>query len=366
MKKLYSNSIVLALMLLISACSRDGGAYDPPVIVKDFNGTTYEYLKSKPGIYDSLLLVVDRLGDVSLLKDSNVTLFAPTNQSFQVALTNLNNLYALSQKPAKSYGTISLVQLDTMMTQYIIKGSYPTDSLLQQDGLSLRSVKFNYPMHAKVLRAPASGFIGGGPEYIEISDTKRSQFTRDWVNASTASINIKTTNGIVHVLTADHVFGFEDFISRLTFNPPPPNLFSLVGGKQSTTHESDSGASGVEGSNNLIDGNPETKIFLNWDPKTVTFTYEFVVPVIGGAYTITSANDADDRDPADWNIQASTDGERWVTLDTEANQVFDSRFEQKVFFFQNRVAYKFYRLTITRNNGSDGMQFADWTINLAK
>src|SRR5690606_8089715 len=130
--------------------------------------------------------------------DSNTTLFAVTNPSFQLAFTNLNNLYAISEKPAQYLATVDSAQLDTMVTQYIIRGTYNSDSLRHQDGLALTTVRQDYPMHARVLRATSSGFVDGGPEIIEILDTKRSQFNRDWIGTTTGSINIKTRNGMVH------------------------------------------------------------------------------------------------------------------------------------------------------------------------
>lgn len=367
MKKLNTYLILATLLMFIVSCSKDGGYFNPQHIDKDFKGTTYDYLKSKPGVYDSLLVAIDRIGAQSILKDSNVTLFAVTNAGFQIALTNLNNLYALSEKPAQSLGTVRYDQLDTMITQYIIRGKYTADSLRQQDGLLLKAARYGYPMHGRVLKTTSSGYSDGGPELIAISDTRRSQFNRNWVTANTGSINIRTSNGIVHVMSPDHVFGFDNFITRLTFNPPPPNLFRIIGGKQTVSRENGGGPNSVEGSNNSIDGDSKTKFLLGWsNTDKVSLTFELVSPAIAGAYTITSANDEAPRDPSDWNLQGSVDGDTWVYLDTKSNQVFEERQQQKVFRFTNRAAYKFYKLEITRNNGANGMQFADWTVNLPK
>lgn len=366
MKTINRYFILSILLMFILSCSKDGGYFEPVKLDKEFKGNTYEYLKSKPGVYDSLLVAIDRIGAQGLLRDSNITLFAVTNPGFQIALTNLNNLYALSEKPAQSLANIRYDQLDTMVNQYVIKGLYAADSLRQQDGLSLKTVRYQYPMHAKVSRSTSSGFTGGGPEYITISDTRRSQFNRDWVSGNTASINIKTSNGVVHIMSADHVFGFDNFITRLTFNPPPPNLFKTIGGKQTVSRESDGGANGVEGSNNSIDGDSKTKFLINWSPQNVALTFELVSPVIARAYTITSANDFPDRDPTDWTLQGSIDGESWEYLDSKTNQVFEERQQIKVLRFANTTAYKFYKIQFTRNNGSGAMQFADWTVNLAK
>lgn len=367
MKKNF-NMCLLSLVIIgvIISCGKDGGYYQPKPVDKEFKGNTYEYLKSKKGVYDSLITAIDRIGAQGILKDSSVTLFAVTNVGFQLALTNLNNLYAISEKPKESLSTVRYAQLDTMVNQYIIRGKYAIDSLRQQDGLFIKTARYAYPMHARVGRATASGYLNGGPEYIIISDTRRSQFNRDWIAANTGSTNIRTSNGIVHVMSSEHVFGFDSFISRLTFNPPPPNLFKLIGGKQTVSRESDKGPNGVEGSNNVIDGDSKTKFLVGWSPSNVDVIFELVTPAVAGAYTITSANDESPRDPSDWNLQGSVDGGSWIYLDTKSNQTFEERQQQKVFRFSNKTAFKFYKLQITRNNGSDVMQFADWTVNLAK
>src|SRR5690606_30299862 len=109
MKNIYTY-LVFLLIVSLSACSKDGGYYSPAVIDKEYKGSTLEYLKSKPGVYDSLLSAVGRLGLENVLNDSNTTLFAVTNPSFQLAFTNLNNLYAISEKPAQYLATVDSAQ----------------------------------------------------------------------------------------------------------------------------------------------------------------------------------------------------------------------------------------------------------------
>src|SRR3546814_14520918 len=83
--------VFLGLLLFVSACAKDDGYYKPTGIDKHFDGDTYAYLKSKPGVSDSLIPVIDRLELQSPLRDSNITLFALTNARFQLAINNLNN-----------------------------------------------------------------------------------------------------------------------------------------------------------------------------------------------------------------------------------------------------------------------------------
>src|SRR5690606_17217857 len=185
----------------------------------------------------------------------------------------------------------------------------------------------------------------------------------NWVSTNTGSIKLQTKNGIVHVISPDHVFGFGDFVSRLTYVPPPPNLFKTIGGIGTVSRENSGGPNAIEASKFAFDGNPETK-FLLGSFSTAWLQFELNVPTAANAYTLTSANDFVDRDPIDWNLQASHDGENWVTLDSRAGEIFDQRFQLRIFRFTNTVAYKFYRLNITRNRSGDAMQLADWSVNI--
>jgi hypothetical protein len=68
-------------------------------------------------------------------------------------------------------------------------------------------------------------------------------------------------------------------------------------------------------------------------------------------YTVTSSFDLVPRDPKDWQFQGSDDGLTWTTLDTQSNQVFAERFEQKSYTVARPASYRYYRLNITANNG---------------
>ncbi|GAC20353.1 discoidin domain-containing protein [Paraglaciecola arctica] len=75
---------------------------------------------------------------------------------------------------------------------------------------------------------------------------------------------------------------------------------------------------------------------------------------------ITSANDADGRDPENFNLAASNDGVNWVTLASFLGESFDERLQRKEFRFNNGIEYSYYRLNITKNKGDDTlMQIAE-------
>lgn len=202
--------LLLGSMLWIS-CSKDTGDYNYVNRTINFPGTTYDYLKSKKGIYDSLLLVIDRLKLTDTLKNNKITLFAVTNQSFEQVVSKLNTTRKLRGKPPVYLNDIAIELLDSMVCRYIVRGNYTADSLIQTDGKMLKAVRYAYPMNGKLATANASGYKGGGPAVINYYFTKKSNFTKDWVLATADAINVRTANGIVHVLEQTHPFGFGQY-----------------------------------------------------------------------------------------------------------------------------------------------------------
>ena len=95
-------------------------------------------------------------------------------------------------------------------------------------------------------------------------------------------------------------------------------------------------------------------------------TFELATPQVVGAYTLTSGNDAEDRDPRYWILQGSIDGIQYTDLHTVTTCPWANPGERRVtkrYYFDNFVAYKFYRLYIKANRGSRVFQLSEWTIN---
>ncbi len=70
-------------------------------------------------------------------------------------------------------------------------------------------------------------------------------------------------------------------------------------------------------------------------------------------YDITSGNDVPERDPKDWELQVSNDGENWTTLDKRTGQLFASRLQTNRYPIANRTPYRYYRLNILSTVGGD-------------
>lgn len=147
--------------------------------------------------------------------------------------------------------------------------------------------------------------------------------------------------------------------------PKLPDLnHALMDGKVVTFRNA---ISDTEAGDMALDGDAQTKWLDHneWkgapsveDPSWIEV--QFPAPVAVNKLGMISANDADARDPENFYIQASNDGENWVTLASWIGEGFDERFERRVFPFSNDLGFSHYRVEITKNKGDDTlMQVAE-------
>ncbi len=111
----------------------------------------------------------------------------------------------------------------------------------------------------------------------------------------------------------------------------------------------------------LIDNNYNSK-FLLFDFVDLELKLVYNEPQKIGAYTFTSGNDAQERDPAEWVLYGSNDGTTWEALDTRRTEVFNNRTETKRFNIEFPKAYKQFKLHIERTRRSSLFQMAEWRM----
>ena len=213
-------TLVLAL-LFAAACKKTDDTYrDFKNTAGTFNGTALQYLQSQTGVYDSMLLVINRLkGMNDTISRSNITIFAISNRSFALALQNINQARkdSIPAMPPVSLSTMDSAVLDTFFCRYIIKEQQPSEGLVGlTDGRLFTSLRYNYDMQMQLVRTNASGYLNGGPKAIIFSDPQNSIFVRNWIRVTTITVDIKTNNAIVNLLPPGHDFGFGNgFIRRI-------------------------------------------------------------------------------------------------------------------------------------------------------
>lgn len=118
-----------------------------------------------------------------------------------------------------------------------------------------------------------------------------------------------------------------------------------------------------EAKEKLFDRNKTTK-FLTAENggKSAWVSFSLDKERVINSYSLTSANDRNDRDPKTWKLYGSHDNEDWIELDVQKDQKWDKRYQEKTFLIEDPAAYQFYKLDIEENNGADMTQLADFML----
>jgi pimeloyl-ACP methyl ester carboxylesterase len=156
--------------------------------------------------------------------------------------------------------------------------------------------------------------------------------------------------------------------NSLPFNYVKPSGGGTGGGGGTTTDRTDGGNASDEGANNPVnedepnafDNQNGTKWLIFNPTGNITYDFNGNDSYAINSYTITSANDAPDRDPKSWVLEGSNDNSTWAELNTRSGQTFGDRYETKPYTPNiTTTAYKQYRLRVTENAGSDLLQIAE-------
>lgn len=95
-----------------------------------------------------------------------------------------------------------------------------------------------------------------------------------------------------------------------------------------------------------IDGTEKSKWCVPNAGASVIWQAELPASRKISAYALTSANDMPIRDPKEWSLDGSNDGQQWTTLDKQSMpEPFGNRFEVKEFQVASPGEYRFYRFT---------------------
>lgn len=119
-----------------------------------------------------------------------------------------------------------------------------------------------------------------------------------------------------------------------------------------------------ESATHLVDSDYTTKYLLFTYHTDMYVQLQYPSPTVVNAYTLTSGNDSPNRDPKDWNLEASNDGTHWTVIDSRTGQAFPDRTQTIEFVTANNTAYAYYRLNITANNNNNTglFQCTEWRL----
>ncbi|HEX2533378.1 MAG TPA: gliding motility-associated C-terminal domain-containing protein [Chitinophagaceae bacterium] len=121
---------------------------------------------------------------------------------------------------------------------------------------------------------------------------------------------------------------------------------------------------GGESPEKVVDNNTNSKFLIfNWgNHRPVRIQWEPNELAVVDQYTLTSANDAQGRDPSAWTLEGSDDEVTWKVLDSRTGESFGNRFQTNTYSFANTKAYKYYALRIANNAGDGLFQLAEWRL----
>ncbi|WP_276482898.1 hypothetical protein [Paraflavitalea pollutisoli] len=223
-------SVVALLLVALSSCNKsnyqDGGVLDP-----QFKGSSYDYIVSKPAMFDSLTKIVRLAGMEQALKSEELTFFAPPSQTVMATIRLVNiELRRFGRDTVYDLRQIKPAVWKKLLTRYIFKHKRSLTDYPQVDFFNIPVfpgqpyLSYNNDvMNIGVMYADAGGVEYAGQRTLYLSFIQSlSSPNSSWINASVATSNVATNNGYVHVLrfaattaTVDltpHYFGFNPFL----------------------------------------------------------------------------------------------------------------------------------------------------------
>lgn len=187
---------------------------------------------------------------------------------------------------------------------------------------------------------PVGSAVAGSQQYF-ITGLKVVGFTG---RSSTVSLS-----GLGNIDLLDQL----GFISRVdaVASPSPvdlPVIDTTDDLKGTITARGENGS--AEGKEKLFDNQSGTK-WLDFSPGGSWVQYTYAAGIAGrlSSYTLTSAGDAPERDPTDWQLLGSSDGgATWAMVDSRVGIAFSQRNQKLPFTVSGTPTYKAYRLNITK------------------
>jgi hypothetical protein len=118
-----------------------------------------------------------------------------------------------------------------------------------------------------------------------------------------------------------------------------------------------------EGAANAFDGNASTK-YLNFDKQNAGVTVKLSQGRVVQKFTLTTANDAVERDPASYKLYGSNDGVTWTLLSEGPLSLSDSRFAvsgEIAVANTNAYIYYFIKFPSIKNDSGNSVQISEVT-----
>ncbi|MCA5005912.1 fasciclin domain-containing protein [Sphingobacterium bovistauri] len=234
MKNKFFCSILVALFLLNFFACEKSQYIDSGVFQNDFKGTTMDYLKSRPELFDSLTKIIDQADLANEINMESNTFFAPPNISIMKSVRHLNyQLKNNGQDTIKNLDKIDKAIWREFLQMYIFRGSrmlndYPqvdTNRMTAFPGQGFVSIGNNNMNIGVIYNDVKTKNNEGQEQVVQYAGYRQLYFSSvdvtnelgRMINVPVATSNLKTSNGVIHVLNfSKHSLGFSGqyFASR--------------------------------------------------------------------------------------------------------------------------------------------------------
>lgn len=205
--------LAVAAGLLLAACDKTDDTYRDAKPSDKVNVTSYEYLRSRTGTFDSLLYLLDKTGLKDTLQEKNITIFVPTDQSIAIAMENLNTARKVKQLPVATMDSVDTYTWRQLLMWYMFPGAHRAEFFAEKDGKDIVSIN-QQRLHVDAVRTTTQGVVNGGGLQLKFSDLNGSRFIKDWIFSFVSTSDIQTKNGVIHILERTHIFGFRSFVEK--------------------------------------------------------------------------------------------------------------------------------------------------------
>lgn len=277
-----------------------------------------------------------RTGGGGIIEAKNRQNYQSSSGGMTIPLT-----VGLASFPGNPFSVDVVTDRDTIQ-QMVADGVLPANTVALEEGEFTISAKVNFPSNSSeaVFEIDVPWFV--------INDNIGKKL----------ALMVRLEHPTLHVL--DEAKSFTTILID-SENVIEVDVTAL--GTFSVNRDNSGGPDAGEGSKKLVDGNFSSKFLLGNFVGDLVCTMVFPQPQKIGAYTFTSANDANTRDPNGWYLEASIDGVNWTTIDSRNGEVFAARLMTRRFDVEFPAAYTHYRLHITSIVGGTNLfQMSEWRL----
>lgn len=222
-------TFLLLVGLIFTACKKedylDTGVHDPK-----YKGTIWQYLESRPDMFDTLIVALKIAKLDEVLKNEEVTFFAPPNQSILKSVWVMNQqLFRAGQDSITSLDQVKPEVWRKYLSRYILKGKNLAKDFSQLDTLKLDSypggIYKNYENSEVNIGVFYNDIRASDNQLIKYAGYRQLYFNYPYsvpgleelllpfITAPVATSDIQPTNGVLHVLQfSKHTLGFRSFV----------------------------------------------------------------------------------------------------------------------------------------------------------